>query len=90
MGVNRYDQEEKNTVFRLSNYKRGLSYIKQYKIELLIIFILNCISVIATLFITKMIQYVIDEVIPNNNYQNLFIIVVGAFLLVLISILLKI
>ncbi|MBP3501949.1 MAG: ABC transporter ATP-binding protein [Clostridia bacterium] len=88
MGVNRYDQDEKNTVFKLSNYKRGLAYIKQYKRELLIIFILNCISVIATLFITKMLQYVIDEVIPNNNYQRLFIIVVGAFLLVLISIIL--
>ena len=88
MGVNRYDQDEKDTVFKLSNYKRGLIYVKKYKTELFIVFILNCISVIATLFITKILQYVIDEVIPNNNYEKLVTIVAGAFLLVLISIIL--
>ena len=88
MEVNRYDQDEKNTSFSFSNYKRGLEYIKKYKTKLFIVFILNCISVITTLFITKLLQYVIDNVIPSSNYEKLFIIILVAFLLVLISIIL--
>lgn len=88
MEVNRYDQDEKNTSFSFSNYKRGLEYIKKYKAKLFIVFILNCISVITTLFITKLLQYVIDNVIPSSNYEKLFIIILVAFLLVLISIIL--
>ena len=89
MRVNRYDQDEKNTLFSFSNYKRGLEYIKKYKIKLFSVFILNCISVITTLFITKMIQYVIDDVIPSSSYEKLFIMVFVEFLLVLVSIILK-
>ena len=88
MEVNRYDQDEKNTSFSFSNYKRGLEYIKKYKAKLFIVFILNCISVITTLFITKMLQYVIDDVIPSTNYEKLFIMILIAFLLVLVSIIL--
>ena len=86
MSVNKYDQDEKNTSFSLSNYKRGLTYIKKYKSKLIIIFILNCISIIATLFITKILQYVIDDVIPNSDYEKLFIIILLALFLVLLSI----
>ncbi len=88
MEVNRYDQDEKNTSFSFSNYKRGLIYIKKYKIKLFNVFILNGISIITTLFITKMIQYLIDIVIPSNNYEKLFIMGLIAFLLVLLSIIL--
>ena len=88
MEVNKYDQDEKNTSFSFSNYKRGLEYIKKYKAKLFIVFILNCISVITTLFITKMLQYVIDDVIPSSNYEKLFIMILIAFLLVLVSIML--
>lgn len=88
MGVNRYDQDEKSTSFSFSNYKRGLVYIKKYKAKLFMVFILNCLSLITTLFITKMLQYVIDDVIPSSNYEKLFIIILVAFLLVLISIIL--
>ena len=86
MSVNKYDQDEKNTSFSLSNYKRGLTYIKKYKSKLIIIFILNCISILATLFITKILQYVIDDVIPNSDYEKLFIIILLALFLVLLSI----
>ena len=79
---------KKNTSFSFSNYKRGLIYIKKYKIKLFNVFILNGISIITTLFITKMIQYLIDIVIPSNNYEKLFIMGLIAFLLVLLSIIL--
>ncbi|MCI8272622.1 MAG: ABC transporter ATP-binding protein [Clostridia bacterium] len=88
MEVNRYNQDEKNTSFSFLNYKRGLTYIKKYKVKLFIVFILNCISVVTTLSITKMLQYVIDDIIPSSNYEKLFIMILVAFLLVLISIVL--
>lgn len=88
MEVNKYDQDEKNTSFSFSNYKRGLEYIKKYKTKLFIVFILNCISVITALFITKILQYVIDNVIPSSDYEKLFVTILIAFLLVLVSIIL--
>lgn len=88
MKVNKYDQDEKNTSFSFSNYKRGLEYIKKYKTKLFIVFILNCISVITALFITKILQYVIDNVIPSSDYEKLFVTILIALLLVLVSIIL--
>lgn len=88
MRVNRYDQDEENTSFHFSTYKRGLFYIKKYKVKLFIVFILNCISIIATLCITKILQYVIDAIIPNSNYESLFTMIIFATLLVFVSIIL--
>ena len=88
MKINRYDQDEQNTKFKLSNFKRGLTYINKYKSKLFLVFILNCISIIATLFITKILQQVIDDIIPNGNYQKLFINALKIFLLVFISVVL--
>ena len=85
MRVNRYDQDEENTSFRFSNYKRGLTYIKKYKAKLGIVFLLNGIAVIATLCITKILQYVIDTIIPNSNYESLFTMIAFATLLILMS-----
>lgn len=88
MGVNRYDQDEKNTKFSFLNYRRGLKYIKEYRIKLLMVIILNSIAMIASLGITKMLQYIIDDIIPNNNYTKLFYMIGIAFLLILLNILL--
>ena len=52
------------------------------------IFILNSIAVIATLCITKILQYIIDEIIPNSNYERLITMIIFATLLILASIIL--
>ena len=84
MQVNKYDEDEKNTSFRFSNYKRGLTYIKKYKAKLIIVFLLNFLSIIASLFITKILQYVIDKIIPNNNFERLWAIALLACIFMLI------
>lgn len=89
MEVNKYDQDEENTSFSFSNFKRGLIYLKKYKIKLFLVFVLNCISIIAILCVTKILQYVIDVVIPNEKVEELFIIIVLALFLVLISVFLN-
>ncbi len=89
MQVNKYDEDEKNTSFRFSNYKRGLTYIKKYKAKLIIVFLLNFLSIIASLFITKILQYVIDKIIPNNNFERLWAIALLACIFMLIAVILK-
>lgn len=89
MRVNKYDEDEKNTSFRFSNYKRGLTYIKKYKAKLIVVFLLNLISIIAGLSITKILQYVIDTIIPNNNLKSLWIIILAACVLMLVAVILK-
>ena len=68
MAVNRYDIDEKNTKFSFKNYARGLKYLKKYKWQLFILFVLDIIGMFALLLITKQIQYVIDNVTKSDNY----------------------
>ncbi len=86
MRVNKYDEDEQNTSFKISNYKRALLYIKKYKFKLLLVFLLNCIAVISSLSITKIIQYVIDNIIPTNDFSKLWIIMFGTLALVLLTV----
>ena len=74
MKVNKYDVDEKDTNFSFSNYKRGLIYVKRYKSKLMLVFLLNLIAIISNLFITKILQYVIDNIIPSNNLYKLWYI----------------
>ena len=89
MKVNKYDQDEKNTKFSFSNYKRGLKYIKQYKVQLLTVFIFNVISLLASLALTKILQYIIDYIIPNYNVTQLFYMICVSVICTLINILFK-
>lgn len=86
MKVNKYDEDEKDTSFSFSNYKRGLVYVKRYKSKLMLVFLLNFIAIISNLFITKILQYVIDNIIPSNNLYKLWYIAFIATILVLLTV----
>ena len=86
MKVNKYDVDEKDTNFSFSNYKRGLIYVKRYKSKLMLVFLLNLIAIISNLFITKILQYVIDNIIPSNNLYKLWYIAFIATILVLLTV----
>lgn len=89
MRVNRYDEDEKNTSFKFSNYKRGLTYVKKYKAKLITVFLINCISVVSGLFITKIIQYIIDNIIPSNDLSKLWTIIFAIIVLAILTVFLK-
>lgn len=69
MTVNKYDIDEKNTKFSLKNYARGLRYLKNYKWQLFILFIIDTIVMSAHLLITKQIQYILDNAVGNTDYS---------------------
>ena len=69
MTVNKYDIDEKNTKFSLKNYRRGLKYLKKYKWQLIILFILDAIVMLSNLLITKQIQYILDNAVGNEDYS---------------------
>ena len=69
MTVNKYDVDEKNTRFSFKNYSRGLKYLKNYKWQLFVLFIIDTIVMLAHLLITKQIQYILDNAVGSSNYS---------------------
>lgn len=68
MIVNKYDIDEKNTKFSFKNYAHGLKYLKSYKWQLLILFVLDTIVMLSHLLITKQIQYILDNAVGNTDF----------------------
>ena len=60
--------------------------VNKYDEELVIVFLLNCIAVIASLFITKILQYVIDNIIPLNDISKLWSMAFNTIILVLLNV----
>ena len=69
MAVNKYDIDEKNTKFSLKNYSRGLKYLKRYKWQLFVLFIIDTIVMLSNLTIAKQIQYILDNAVGNTDYS---------------------
>lgn len=69
MKVNRYDIDEKNTKFAFKNYIRAIKYLKNYKWQLFLLFILDTIVMLSSLLITKQIQYILDNAVGNTDYS---------------------
>lgn len=68
MTVNKYDVDEKNTKFSLKNYARGLKYLKKYRWQLIVLFVIDTIVMLSYLLITKQIQYILDNAVGTTNY----------------------
>lgn len=88
MKINKYDEDEKDTKFSFKNYTKALIYVKKYKKELIIVFILNLLSIVSLLSFTKVLEKIIDIVIPSGDYNKLFIMVAIAISLIILSLLL--
>ena len=51
MAVNKYDIDEKDTKFTFKNYMRGLRYLKKYKWQLILLFIIDTIVMLSDLLV---------------------------------------
>ncbi len=71
--VNKYDVDEKNTTFNIHNLKRLLQYTKNHRFKLFISFFLSAIATILSLYTTKILQYVLDDVIVNKDIKQLLL-----------------
>lgn len=69
--VNKYDVDEQNTRFDKKNILRLLSYAKKHRLKLFVTFLLSAVATILSLFTTKILQTVLDEVIVQADMKKL-------------------
>ncbi|MDE5586866.1 MAG: hypothetical protein K2I72_00665, partial [Bacilli bacterium] len=89
MRVNRYDQDEQNTTFNFHIIRRSFKYLKPYKWKLFLVTLISCLNGILILLNPKLIQYAIDNTIPNKNMNELYFIAIGVLVIVTINILIN-
>lgn len=90
MKVNRYDQDELNTTFKFNVLKRSFRYLKPYKWRLLITTIISCLNGILALINPKLLQYAIDNTIPNKNFKELLNICIIGALIIIVNIIINV
>ncbi|MCM1053829.1 MAG: ABC transporter ATP-binding protein/permease [Ruminococcus sp.] len=86
MAVNNYKQDEEKTKFSLSNFKRMGIFLKPYKKDLIITFIIGLIASILLLFIPKIMLYAIDNSFVNKDFFEIILLTIIMLSLVVISV----
>ena len=68
MARNKFDVDEKlESPFRWEHLKRAGRYIAKHKYKMLLSLILSALASVATLYIPKITQWVLDEAVPNKD-----------------------
>ena len=81
MARNKFDVDENlETPFDISHFKRAMVYVNKYKWRMLLSLSLSAAAVVIGLFAPVITQYAIDNSIPDKNIQELLLM---AFLLLL-------
>lgn len=72
MARNKFDVDEKlESPFSIKHLKRAMTYIKRHRVKMLLAFLMSAFASIAGLFVPKITQMVLDEVVPNKDYDLL-------------------
>ena len=68
MARNKFDVDEKlESPFQWKHLKRAWKYISKHKYKMLAALGMSALASIATLFIPKITQWVLDEAVPNGD-----------------------
>ena len=68
MARNKFDVDERlESPFRWKHLKRAGKYISRHKYKMLAALLLSAMASVATLFIPKITQWVLDEAVPNRD-----------------------
>lgn len=89
MRVNKYDEDERNTKFNGHNLLRMIKYLKGSYGKVWLSLILGFTSSIIFLFIPKIVNYIIDKTIPNNNIKELIVLGFIIMLIIFVSLILQ-
>ena len=89
MSVNKYNEDEANTKFSLTNLFRMLKFLKGNYKMLVISLIFSFFASIFYLALPKILSYAIDNTIPHKNFRQLIILCILAFIFVILGIILK-
>lgn len=84
--VNNYQKDEEKTKFSWKNMTRMLVFIKPYKKELLISFLIGIISSLLILIIPKIMAYAIDVSFVNKDFMQIILLTFIMLGLVLLSV----
>ena len=68
MARNKFDVDERlESPFRWRHLKRAGKYIARHKYKMLLALLLSALASVATLYIPKITQWVLDEAVPNKD-----------------------
>jgi ATP-binding cassette subfamily B protein len=68
MARNKFDVDEKlESPFQWKHLKRAGRYVAKHKYKMLLALVLSALSSVATLYIPKITQWVLDEAVPNKD-----------------------
>ena len=68
MARNKFDVDEKlESPFQWKHLKRAGRYVAKHKYKMLLALLLSALSSVATLYIPKITQWVLDEAVPNKD-----------------------
>ncbi|MBR3741385.1 MAG: ABC transporter ATP-binding protein [Clostridia bacterium] len=68
MARNKFDVDEKlESPFRWQHLKRAGKYIARHKYKMLLALLLSALASVASLYIPKITQWVLDEAVPNQD-----------------------
>ena len=68
MARNKFDVDERlETPFRWKHLKRAGAYIVRHKFQMIAALVLSALASVASLFIPKLTQWVLDDAVPNKD-----------------------
>ena len=73
MARNKFDVDETlETPFQAKHLKRTFDYIKRHRVKMLLALILSALASVSSMYIPKVTQQVLDDVVPNKNLELLW------------------
>ncbi len=87
MARNKFDVDETlESPFQAKHLKRTFDYIKRHSYKMLLALILSALASVSSMYIPKVTQKVLDEVVPNKDLHMLFQLAVLFLCIVIVSI----
>ncbi len=72
MARNKFDVDEKlESPFQISHLKRAFKYIKKHRAKMLAALVLSAMASVSSLYVPKIMEWVLDEAVPNKDYALL-------------------
>ena len=72
MARNKFDVDEVlETPFQAKHLKRALHYMKRHRYKMLLALLLNVCASVSAMFIPKLTQWVLDDIVPNRDVARL-------------------
>ena len=87
MARNKFDVDETlESPFSFKHLKRAMKYVRRHSFQMLLALVLSGIASVVALFGPKIMQYTLDDVVPNKDFKMLGIMAAVYTVIVLIGI----